>query len=108
MNYYSKHHRDIIDKTREWIPNIDYYVHLQNLSTFKIDTKQIKTIVNTQCKPLGVEAISVKTDFKSLKLSSMFSTRNKSEDSERVNVVYQLFVCSSFIVTHCNIFRGQM
>ena len=63
----SKHHRGIIDTTRESIPHIDYYVHLQNLSTFKIDTKQIKTIINTHCKPLGVEAISVKTYFKSLK-----------------------------------------
>ena len=89
----SKHHRGIIDTTRESIPHIDYYVHLQNLSTFKIDSKQIKTIINTHCKPLGVEAISVKTCFKSLKLSSMFSTRNKREDSERVNVVYQ-FACS--------------
>ena len=86
----SKHHRGIIDTTRESIPHIDYYVHLQNLSTFKIDTKQIKTIINTHCKPLGVEAISVKTYFKSLKLSS---TRNKREYSERVNVVYQ-FTCS--------------
>ena len=68
--------RGIIDTTRESIPHIDYYVHLLNLSTFKIDTKQIKTIINTHCKPLGVEAISVKTYFKSLKLSSMFSTRN--------------------------------
>ena len=57
----SQHHCDIIDTTRESIPNLDYYVNLQNLSIFKIDTKQIKTIfVNTHCKPLSVEAIFVK------------------------------------------------
>ena len=89
MTYYL----NIIDTTRESIPHIDYYVHLQNLSTFKIDTKQTKNIINTHCEPLVVEAISVKTYFKSLKISSMFSTRNKREDSERVNVVY-LFTCS--------------
>ena len=61
MTYYL----NIIDTTRKSIPHIDYYVHLQNLSTFKIDTKQIiKTIINSHCKPLSVEAISVKTYFR--------------------------------------------
>ena len=49
---------DIIDSIREFIPYIDYYVHLQNLLPFIIYSKEIKTIVISYCKPLGVEGIS--------------------------------------------------
>ena len=49
---------DIIDSIRESISYIDYYVHLQNLLTFIIYSKQIKTIVISYCKSLGIEGIS--------------------------------------------------
>ena len=55
----------IIIRTRESFLNIDNYFNLQNLSTLKIYTIQIKTIINDYRISLG-KGISVKTYFKPL------------------------------------------
>jgi len=73
--------------------DIHYYIQLQNLITFNHDSKRLKNIINNHISSNDpVNKININCYYKSLKLSSVFSTRSKRPDAERVDVVYQ-FIC---------------
>ena len=58
--------------------NIQYYVHLQNLSSFSSDSKLIRNIIKTHVKPVdSSKIVSLMPYYRPLKLSSKFSTRVK-------------------------------
>ena len=75
--------------------SIQYYVRLQNLSSFSSDSKLIRNIIiKTHVKPVdSSKIVSLMPFYRPLKLSSKFSTRIKHACPNRVNVVYQ-FNCS--------------
>lgn len=90
-----------IDKsTFEPTNSIDYFIRLDNLPNFENDTKHIRNLIDTYVKPVDPSyTVIVRTYFKSPKLSSAFSTREKKRPEKRVNVVYQ-FNCTE---DQCNV-----
>ncbi len=73
--------------------SIKFFVHLDNLFTFKSDKKTLKSIINRHVKPNNSANIKFIPYFVPRKLSSCFSTRLPVAARSRAGVVYQ-FQCN--------------
>ena len=73
--------------------DLQFFVALNNVSTFKSDQKSLKNIINTHVTGNNNITVKIKPYYKPFKISSLFSTRPKTAVEERTNVVYE-FVCS--------------
>ena len=73
--------------------NIDFYSELHNVSSFKTDTKRLRSIVSKHVLPASSDDnVKLTTFYKPMKLSSKFSTRIRTSDAEKSSLVYQ-FTC---------------
>ena len=74
--------------------NINLFVQLFHVSSFKSDENKLKSIIQHHVKPLDQNAkVSVKAYFRPYKLSSAFSTRPPKCNNNKSYVVYQ-FSCT--------------
>ena len=74
--------------------NINLFVQLFHVSSFKSDENKLKSIIQHHVKPLDQNAkVSVKAYFRPYKLSSVFSTRPPKCNNNKSYVVYQ-FSCT--------------
>ena len=100
-NYPQKLVENVINKRLGTFLSVDsektdhqkFYFCLQNLSNFTAKSIEIKSIVKSHVKSsLPDKEVEVVTYFRTYKMSSCFSTRNKCPEQDRSRVVYQ-FSC---------------
>ena len=73
---------------------IKFFVQLYNLSSFKTDKKRLNHIIRSHVQPINPNSsVSVVPYYKPNKISSLFSTRVRAENTDRSNVVYN-FTCN--------------
>ena len=86
------HHHD--EPANEEPPSdIDFFVQLHKVSTFKEDTKRLKTLLDQHVIPTdSSKKVKLTTFYRPMKLSAKFSTRPMRENPEKSCLVYQ-FEC---------------
>ena len=83
-----------LSKPKTMSNNVQLFLELINLQTFRADSQALTNILTKHISCCDPDSkLELKTYFKSKKLSSLFSTREKCEDTERSKVVYK-FCCS--------------
>ena len=82
-----------VDLPVQTLDDINFYVELHNVSNFSQDTKRLRSMLQDHVVPAEEgKKVKITTYYKPLKVSSMFTTRIRPNDSEKTSVVYQ-FTC---------------